>query len=583
MTNKNIKPLNPLESPSLKNWGKPLDGEEHNIENKNVVLDCGWGRLIFAHTFNDNTDIANVLEKEEDGKRDLAIYLRDPQVVLAKAPQQLFLDPSHTYRLWLETDNNNNEHNFENSPFTITEISSKEEVEQVNSIYLNRKMVPLNKDLALDKTDALTFIVAKDKKTNEVIGTMMGVDHADAFNDPENGTSLWSLAVSSQTTHAGVGISIVQYFANYYKNKGRRFVDVSVLHDNKQAIALYEKLGFERVPAFCIKNKNAINENLFISPEYNKGFNPYAQIIIDEARKRGIEVETLDAKGGFFKLKYGARTIICRESLTELTSSIAMTRCAEKDITNKLLKNAGLSVPEQIVANSKTENQNFLEQYERIVVKPANGEQGAGITLPITNPADMEKAIKKAGGVSNKIILEQLVEGQDLRVIVIGYEVVAAAIRKPPEIIGNGETTIKELIKKLSRRRENATQGESTIPIDKETKRCVSAHGYSLDDVLEEGQVIKIRNTANLHTGGTIHDVTDSLSSEIAQASKMAAHAIDIPVVGLDFMVKDYKSSEYYIIEANERPGLANHEPQPTAKRFIDLLFPNSISHRISS
>lgn len=120
MKNKTVKPLNPLESPSLKNWGEPLEGKKHNIKANDVVVDCGWGRLIFGHTFSDNTSIANVLKDEKDGKRDLAIYLRDPHVVLAKAPQQLFLDPSHTYRLRLK---NSNYGNYSNSSFSIKEIS----------------------------------------------------------------------------------------------------------------------------------------------------------------------------------------------------------------------------------------------------------------------------------------------------------------------------------------------------------------------------------------------------------------------------------------------------------------------------
>ncbi|MCC5870554.1 MAG: N-acetylglutaminylglutamine synthetase, partial [Gammaproteobacteria bacterium] len=81
----------------------------------------------------------------------------------------------------------------------------------------------------------------------------------------------------------------------------------------------------------------------------------------------------------------------------------------------------------------------------------------------------------------------------------------------------------------------------------------------------------------NLHTGGTIHDVTDELGLKLVEAAVRAARALDIPVVGMDFMVPDPSGDEYWIIEANERPGLANHEPQPTAERFVDLLFPQSI------
>ena len=83
-----------------------------------------------------------------------------------------------------------------------------------------------------------------------------------------------------------------------------------------------------------------------------------------------------------------------------------------------------------------------------------------------------------------------------------------------------------------------------------------------------------VRKAANLHTGGTIHDVTERLNSDLKDACEKAARTLDIPVVGLDLMVPDVEKSDYAIIEANERPGLANHEPQPTAERFIDLLFP---------
>jgi len=98
-------------------------------------------------------------------------------------------------------------------------------------------------------------------------------------------------------------------------------MDLSVIHDNTQAIRLYEKLGFQRVPVFCLKHKNSYNEPLFAAPppeDYSQ-LNPYAMIIVNEARRRGILVEVLDAQAGYFKLSCGGRSVICRESLTELT------------------------------------------------------------------------------------------------------------------------------------------------------------------------------------------------------------------------------------------------------------------------
>ena len=100
--------------------------------------------------------------------------------------------------------------------------------------------------------------------------------------------------------------------------------------------------------------------------------------------------------------------------------------------------------------------------------------------------------------------------------------------------------------------------------------------GRSMDDVLPHGERLRVRRTANLHTGGTIDDVTDRLHPEIAQAAIRASRAIGIPVTGIDFLVPDVGGSDYVFIEANERPGLANHEPQPTAERFVDLLFPET-------
>jgi D-alanine-D-alanine ligase-like ATP-grasp enzyme len=99
--------------------------------------------------------------------------------------------------------------------------------------------------------------------------------------------------------------------------------------------------------------------------------------------------------------------------------------------------------------------------------------------------------------------------------------------------------------------------------------------------VLPAGATLTVRKTANLHTGGTIHDVTEALHPDLAAASLAAAQALAIPVVGLDLMVPDISASECVFIEANERPGLANHEPQPTAERFVDFLFPQTATRRL--
>ena len=166
--------------------------------------------------------------------------------------------------------------------------------------------------------------------------------------------------------------------------------------------------------------------------------------------------------------------------------------------------------------------------------------------------------------------------GQDLRVVVIDHEVVAAAVRRPAEVVGDGRSPVTDLVRSTSRRRERATGGESSIPLDDTTTEVVAESGYAMDDVPPVGERIQVRRTANLHTGGTIEDVTDRLHPAIAQAAARASRAIGIPVTGLDFLVPDVAGPDHVFIEANERPGLANHEPQLTVERFVDLLFPET-------
>lgn len=542
----------------------------------NAVVDCGWGRLVFAHTFGDNAELARTLLEEETGRRDIALYLRDPHVVLAMAPQELFLDPSHTYRLWFY---NYRPARVQPRGFRVRRLRDRADAEAIYRLLSSRRMVPPDPDFVLErrKSRTLSFFVAEDEESGRIIGTVTGVDHVHAFGDPEKGSSMWCLAVDPQAAQPGIGRALVAWIADHYAARGRAFMDLSVMHDNEAVIRLYEQMGFERVPVFSLKRKNAINEPLFVGPENYDSLNPYARIIVDEARRRGIGVDLLDPEEGYFALTFGGRSIVCRESLTELTNAIAMSRCDDKRITHRVLAEAGLQVPAQQQAGDAERDRTFLARHGHIVVKPARGEQGAGVEVNIDDEAEMRAAIDAASRLSERVILESFAPGDDLRLVVIDYRVVAAALRKPPEIVGDGRNDIRTLIEKQSRRRSAATGGESRIPLDDGTRRCVARQGHSLDDVLPLGDTLRVRDTANLHTGGTLHDVTATLSESLRSVGERAARTLKIPVVGLDLIVPDPAGEEYVVIEANERPGLANHEPQPTAERFMDFLFPQTV------
>ena len=543
---------------------------------RNAVVDMGWGRLIFGQTFESAASLVTAIQAEGPGRRDIATYIADPHIVLAKAPQELFLDPSHTYRLDLA--------NLKSSGrrprgFTIRRLSSRRDADAVNRIFMAQKMVPVSPDFFWQRRDSrvVTCLVAEDDKTGWIIGTVMGCDHGRAFGDPEKGSSLWCLAVDPQTSRPGVGDALVRHLAELFRQAGAAQLDLSVLHDNEQAIALYERLGFERVSTFTLKRKNPINEKLFLGPRPEEQLNPYAKLIVDEARRRGIGVEIIDAEGGFFRLISGGRSVACRESLSELTSAVAMSICDDKSVTRRVLEGVGVEVPAQITADDEAAIAAFLAEHGRVVVKPARGEQGRGVAVGLTTVEAVGDAVAEARQLCDKVLIEACAEGQDLRLVVIDYRVVAAAIRRPAHIMGDGQSDVRDLIERQSRRRSAATGGESRIPIDAETTRCLADAGFGLDDVPPDGVEIQVRNAANLHTGGTIHDVTDNVHPALVNAAVQAAKTIEIPVVGIDFMVPSPFGSRYVFIEANERPGLANHEPQPTAERFVDLLFPLSV------
>ena len=549
---------------------------------RNASVDCGWGRLLFAQTFADPVELAEAMRAEGPDRRDIAFYVHEPHVALSAAPQELFLDPSHSYRLDLARDRP-----AEPDPqgFVVRRLDSEADAEAVNRIYATRHMVPVPPSYywSARGSRSISLFVAEESASGDVVGTVMSVDHRRAFGDPEAGASLWCLAVDPQAHHPGIGEALVRRVVEEARGRGLAHLDLSVMHDNAEAIALYEKIGFRRIPIFSIKRKNPINETLFTgSSEVLSQLNPYARIIVNEAFRRGIQVEVTDAEGGFFRLTSGGRSVRCRESLSDLTSGVAVAICDDKAVTRRFVARAGLRVPDQIEVGQEADVAGFLARHRTVVVKPARGEQGRGVAVGLTSEEEVRAAVEAARALCERVLVEEEVPGHDLRLIVIDFRLVAAALRRPAHIVGDGRSSVRRLIERMSRRRAAATDGESRIPLDAETERCVIAAGYDFESVPEAGDEITVRRTANLHTGGTIHDVTTEVHPRLVSGAVTAARAINIPVVGIDLIVKSPLGPDYAFIEANERPGLANHEPQPTAERFIDLLFPLSVPQSVT-
>ncbi len=305
--------------------------------------------------------------------------------------------------------------------------------------------------------------------------------------------------------------------------------------------------------------------------------NIYAEILIEEARRRGIEVEIIDNHFNYFTLTYQGESVRCWESFTDRTPSMSAVVCQNKYLTLKLLREGGLKVPRQALWNNRQEASAFLASCRnKIVVKPLDGEQGKGITVGVKTEEQLRKAVDYAKKYFKDVLLEEQVEGNDLRIIVINYEFVAAIERVPPWVEGDGRSSVEKLIRQKNEELFRSTRGESRIPLNEASEDFIREQGSTLQDVLSPGKKLHVSRLSNFHSGGTIQDVTHQVSQTLREVSEKAARILTMPVVGLDFMVSTPSARDYSIIEANERPGLANHEPQPTAEKFIDFLFPNS-------
>lgn len=186
-----------------------------------VALECGWGRLIFGQTFATHNDLVAAVSREEAGRRDICLYVREPHVLVSRAPQELFIDPSHTYRLWLSDVAGRTS----TAGVIVREIDGLADANAINRLYTAAGMVtaPVDTILANHRTATFVYLVAEDVDTGQIIGTVTGVDHREAFNDPEHGSSLWCLTVDAQASKPGVGSALVVALASDLRDRGRNY------------------------------------------------------------------------------------------------------------------------------------------------------------------------------------------------------------------------------------------------------------------------------------------------------------------------------------------------------------------------
>ncbi len=321
---------------------------------------------------------------------------------------------------------------------------------------------------------------------------------------------------------------------------------------------------------------------------------PSTQTILDEAIRRNIPVTRLDDHS-LYMLGYGRNQQLFRATVMGTTNNLAVESVACKWFTKNLLHKSGVSVPKGVIIYDKKELEEAMEEIPfPWVIKPRDGNHGRGITTNIRNKETALKAANQAWKISDKIIVEEYIEGADYRFLVINYKLVAVAKRTPASITGDGKLSIRELIWKENKHPNRGSGHENVltkIQVDYQTKSLVKEGGLSLDDILPHGKELLLKRTANLSTGGTSTDVTDSVHPYNVFLAERIVRLFQLDVCGIDIMAKDVeqpiKKGIGAVIEVNAGPGFRMHThpskgtARNVAKPVIDMLFPDSSNGRI--
>ena len=282
-------------------------------------------------------------------------------------------------------------------------------------------------------------------------------------------------------------------------------------------------------------------------------------------------------------------------TITGRTPYISVELAGDKEETNRILAAHGLPVPRQILVSRQTD---ALKAARRlggpVVLKPWNGNHGRGITIDITEDDDIRAAFAAAQEHSRSVIVETFQPGDDHRLLVINGELVAATRRTPGHVIGDGTSTIAELVDIVNQDPRRGVGHEKVLTrleLDREANLMMERAGYTAESVPEADEVVFLRSTANLSTGGTATDVTDVIHPDNREMAVRAVRAIGLDVGGVDFITPDitesYRRIGGAICEVNAAPGFRMHvapsegTPRDAAGPVIDMLFPPGTPSRV--
>lgn len=315
---------------------------------------------------------------------------------------------------------------------------------------------------------------------------------------------------------------------------------------------------------------------------------PSTWSIVKEAQSRNIPFLRLNNES-YIQLGHGSHQKRIQASMTGQTSAIAVEIADEKSEAKEHLRKSGIPVPKGgNVSTLEDALALFDELGTSVVVKPEVGNHGKGSTINITNSEQLKAAFYAAKKWHNEVIVEEFVEGDDFRLLIINGKLVAAAKREPAHIVGDGKLSIKELIDIVNsdpRRGFGHEKVLTQITTDSMTERLLSLKGFSLESIPLLDELIYLKATANLSQGGTATDVTDEVNPEIRLMAERAAKIIGLDCMGVDVLATNISLplalSGLKVIEVNAAPGFRMHlEPthgqgRNVAKPMVDMLFPS--------
>jgi cyanophycin synthetase len=322
---------------------------------------------------------------------------------------------------------------------------------------------------------------------------------------------------------------------------------------------------------------------------------PSTEAIVQAAATQDIPWMQLPTRA-MIQLGFGRYQQRVQATLSSKTSILAVELASDKEGTKQILRNAGIPVPRGTVIYYLDELENAIADVGGfpIVVKPLDGNHGRGITIDIDNYQAAEEAYEAAKDVSKGVIVERFYRGRDHRVLVVDGKVAAVAERVPAHVVGDGKSTIEQLIEITNqdpRRGVGHDNLLTRIEVDRTTWQLLDRKGYTLDTVLPEGEMCYLRATANLSTGGIAIDRTDDIHPDNVWVAQRIAKTIGLDIAGIDVVTTDIskplREVDGVIVEVNAAPGLRMHVcpsvgiARNVAEPILSMLFPPGTPARI--